>query len=249
MPKFNKESNGYIIGFALMLTLVAGGVLTALTLKLGPIQKKEIEFERKKFILSTVFGANEMTAMANLDRNKVVDMYNKLVEGKVVNSEGNEVDGADAGKVNIKKQYKTDIAERQLPVYIVKDKDDVSKVLAYVVPVYGYGLWDNIWGYVALESDMNTISGVVLDHKGETPGLGARITEVQVQERYKGKTLFNDKGEFVSVDMKKGESGDYSKNPHAVNGMSGATITGDGVNSMMKAYFESYINFFNKIKN
>jgi Na+-transporting NADH:ubiquinone oxidoreductase subunit C len=249
VPKFNKESNGYIIGFALMLTLIAGGVLTALTLKLGPIQKKEIEFERKKFILSTVFGADNMTAMANDSRTEVVDMYNSLVEGKVVNVNGDLVEGVEAGAVNIKKQYKTDLSERQLPIYIVKDKDDESKVAAYVIPVYGYGLWDNIWGYVALENDLNTISGVVMDHKGETPGLGARITEVQVQERYQGKSLFDEAGNLVSVNMMKGESGDYSNNNHAVNGMSGATITGDGVNSMMKAYFESYQEYFNKIKN
>ena len=74
-----------------------------------------------------------------------------------------------------------------------------------VLPVFGYGLWNNIWGFVALESDLNTIQGVKFQHAGETPGLGARIeSDQEVQDRYKGKTIYED-GKLVSVTMMKGE--------------------------------------------
>ena len=83
-----------------------------------------------------------------------------------------------------------------------------------MLPVYGYGLWNNIWGFVALKSDLNTVQGVKFQHAGETPGLGARIeSDEEVQNRYKGKTIF-DQDKLVSVTMMKGEGNDYSNNPH-----------------------------------
>ena len=96
-----------------------------------------------------------------------------------------------------------------------------------MLPVYGYGLWNNIWGFVALQADLNTIQGVKFQHAGETPGLGARIeTDQDVQDRYKGKTIY-DQGKLVSVTMMKGEGNDYSDDPHQVDGMSGATLDGE----------------------
>lgn len=246
MGKINKESNGYIIGFALMLTLIAGGVLTALTLTLGPIQKKEIEFERKKFILSTAFGTTEITAKATESKSIVEDMYNKQVEGFVVNGNGDIVEGVVAGTINLKKERVKPMAERNLPIYKVSGED--GKIVAYVMPMYGDGLWDNIWGYAAVEADLNTIKGVVFDHKGETPGLGARITDLEVQQRYIGKKILGENGDFKSVDMAKGEGQDFSNNSHTVNGLSGATITGNGVNDMFRIYLEAYLNYFKKIK-
>ena len=95
---------------------------------------------------------------------------------------------------------------------------------------------------------MDTIEGVTLSHAGETPGLGARITSVEVQQRYKDKTIYNEGGELVSVYMQKGEGKDYSGEPHKVDGMSGATITADGVNNMLKNYLQHYQSYMEKIK-
>ena len=91
---------------------------------------------------------------------------------------------------------------------------------------------------------MNTIGGITLAHASETPGLGARITEGEVQSRYVGKKIFDESGALVAVQMQKGEGKDYSADAHKVDGMSGATITGNGVNNMLKAYlghYEAYI--------
>ena len=87
---------------------------------------------------------------------------------------------------------------------------------------------------------MNTIGGITLAHAGETPGLGARITEPGVQARYVGKKIFDENGELVAVAMKKGEGKDYSTKPHEVDGMSGATITANGVNNMLSNYLGYY---------
>ena len=135
-----------------------------------------------------------------------------------------------------------------LPVYEFKSESDPNKTEYVALPVFGYGLWNNIWGFVALKSDLNTIQGVKFQHAGETPGLGARIeSDQEVQDRYKGKTIY-DNGKLVSVTMMKGEGNDYSDNAHRVDGMSGATLTAKGVNNMLKDYLASYENYLKKNK-
>jgi Na+-transporting NADH:ubiquinone oxidoreductase subunit C len=135
-----------------------------------------------------------------------------------------------------------------LPVYEFKSKENPGKIDNVVLPVYGFGLWNEIWGFVALESDLNTIRGVSFDHKGETPGLGARIaSDPEIATRYKSKTIY-DGGNLVSVNMMKGEGNAYDSDPHKVDGMSGATLTGKGVNNMLLDYFESYANYLKKKK-
>ena len=95
---------------------------------------------------------------------------------------------------------------------------------------------------------MNTVQGVKFQHAGETPGLGARIeTDEDVQDRYKGKTIY-DNGKLVSVTMMKGEGKDYSSNSHQVDGLSGATLTAKGVNNMLQDYFVAYENYMKKNK-
>lgn len=245
MSAFNKNSNSYILIYAVVMTLVLGTVLAAVSEVLRPKQTEEKDFEQMKFILSSALGSDNVSS---LPRNEVASMYTELVKDFVVDGNGNIVDGASAKSVAVGKEYKLPLAERKLPVYSIADKNDPSKVAYYVLPVYGFGLWDNIWGYVALESDLNSIKGIIFDHKGETPGLGARITEAAIQERFVGKKLFDEQGSFQSVTMQKGEGNDYSSDPHKVDGMSGATLTAEGVNNMLSDYLNLYNNYFKKIK-
>jgi Na+-transporting NADH:ubiquinone oxidoreductase subunit C len=96
-----------------------------------------------------------------------------------------------------------------------------------------------------LQQDLNSIQGVKFQHKGETPGLGARIESEEIQSRYKGKSIF-DNGVLESVIMQKGEGMDYSNDAHKVDGMSGATLTGKGVNNMLLDYLNCYQNYLKK---
>jgi Na+-transporting NADH:ubiquinone oxidoreductase subunit C len=109
------------------------------------------------------------------------------------------------------------------------------------MPVYGFGLWNNISGFVSLQADMNTIKGAKFDHVGETPGLGARIASEEIQNRYIGKKLFEG-DKLMSVVMQKGEGIKYDS-PYQVDGMSGATITGKGLNNMLTNYFGLYSKY------
>jgi len=244
-----KSSNSYILVFVIVLTVLSASLLGFVSESLKPLQNANIALEKKKFILTTFMGD---TTVKKLSAEEVNSKYDNNVKAIVVDFDGKPLDITDKD-VAIAVEYKVDPSKRKLPVYEIYDAN--QKLEFVVLPIYGFGLWDNIWGYVALESDLSTIKGVVFDHKGETPGLGARITEEQIMQRYVGKQIKDEKGSIVSVVMQKGEKGGgersiqaYENNPHAVDGMSGATITGNGLNNMLKDYFLSYEKYLNSKK-
>lgn len=240
-----RQSNYYVILFSVILTVVLGGLLAATSVGLAPIQKKSVELDTKKQILGAVINVtSEMDVAAVYDKaikSEVVDYQGNLV---TENSEGEKIIAED---VSVEKQFDMEPEDRLYPVFKFYGKDGGEEIESYILPVYGNGLWDNIWGFIALDTQGKTIKGAVFAHAGETPGLGARITESEVQQRFEGKDLYNDQGELVSVEMLKGESNPESKlDAHHVDGMSGATITANGVNSMLKNYFNYYQSYFNK---
>ncbi|MCB9246076.1 MAG: NADH:ubiquinone reductase (Na(+)-transporting) subunit C [Flavobacteriales bacterium] len=241
------------------MTLILGSALAFVSEGLKDKQQAEREFERKKFILSAALGTEAVNQIiATEGREKVNNIYESRVRDLVVDSDGKTIEGKRAGDVIVAKEYKKLVRvdevmqvksgeQLNLPVYTIA-KENGEGVEYYVLPIYGFGLWDNIWGYLAIQSDFNTVQGAIFDHKGETPGLGARITETAVQQRYSGKKLYDASGALVSVVMQKGEGADYSGDPHKVNGMTGATITGVGLNNMVKDYVGLYSNYLNSLK-
>ncbi len=240
-----QQSNAYIIAFAAGLTIVLGGLLATTAVSLKDRQKEQVELDAKKQILSAVMDTR------GIDKAKLAEIYSQRIQSVVVDANGDEVslEGKDklskAEDISIRKEYKKNAAERLYPVY--KYMSESGQVDAYILPMYGFGLWDDIWGFAAVKPDFNTLKGVVLDHKAETPGLGARITSAEVQDRYKGKLLRNSKGELVSVAMMKGEN-NASLTDYQVDGMSGATITANGVNAMLKNYISQYDAYFKSVQ-
>ncbi|MBK9043302.1 MAG: FMN-binding protein [Saprospiraceae bacterium] len=120
-------------------------------------------------------------------------------------------------------------------------KDDKNKEYN-ILYVRGKGLWDEIWGYIAVDSDWDSIAGQAFDHKGETPGLGAEIKDNKSWfKQFTGRKLYDTGGNFKSVSVVKGG---IKVPDHQVDAISGATITGNGVDEMMKRglkYYEPYI--------
>jgi len=238
VSKFNKNDNKYIISYAIIMTLVFGSVLAVVALALKPKQDAEVLLEKQNFILKAALGEKAMSTMSD---EQITALYNETVKTVVVKADGVRVETEEAS-INVFKEYKKPKDVRELPVYKVYDQTDSSKIKAYVFPVYGKGLWDFIWGYVAVEADLKTLGGLVLDHKGETPGLGARITEQEVQNRFIGKEIFNANGELDAPHFQKGEGNTY-EGAHKVDGLSGATITAKGVNNMLDDYLAMYKTF------
>lgn len=232
-----RQSNSYIVLYATAITVVCGGLLAFASVSLKDKQDANIAMEQKKNILSSVITLNE--------GDNINELYSSQVKGFVIDYNGNVKEGMTPEQVELAKEYKKAPADRLLPLYEFMSHTDPTKVEYVVMPVYGYGLWNNIWGFVAVKSDFSTIQGVKFQHAGETPGLGARIESEEIQERFKGKTIF-DNGKLTSVVIQKGEGQDYSGAPHKVDGMSGATLTAKGVNNMLKDYLACYENFLKK---
>ncbi len=231
-----RQSNLYIILYAAALTIVCAGLLAFASQALKPRQDANVELERKTNILSTVMQLKE--------GDDVTAIYTGRIREFVIDFNGNKVDEK-ATDINIGGEYKKAPEDRLLPVYEFLNETDSTKVENAVLPVFGFGLWNTISGYISLESDFNTIKGASYGHAGETPGLGARIATEEIQDRYKGKQIFEGDN-LVSVVMQKGEGVDYSNNLHKVDGMSGATLTAKGVNNMLKDYFGCYKKYLEK---
>jgi len=237
VSKLNRNSNGYIFGYAIILTLVCGTLLAFVSEGLKDRQKAAVLVEKQKFILKAGLGANSLDGLSG---QQITELYDKVVKVDMVNSKGEKVD-ADEAKLSIFKEYKKkDVTTRSLPVYVVGKKDNPTEVESYVLPTYGNGLWDNVWAYIAIDGDAETIEGIVFDHKGETPGLGARITDAEIQNRFVNKKLVYSDNAIDAPDFQKGEGTNYDDEPQKVDGMSGATITGVGVNDMLDAYMTLY---------
>ena len=234
-----RQSNIYIILYSAAITVVCGGLLAFASISLKDKQDANIELERKQNILATVMDLKE--------GDNIPQIYNSRVKELVIDYQGNVKAGVKASTIVIAAEYKKKPEDRLLPLYEIHGVTDSTKVENMVLPLYGYGLWNNIWGFIALKADLNTIQGVKFDHAGETPGLGARITSEEIQSRFKGKTIF-ETNELVSVYIQKGEGRDYGSEPHKVDGMSGATLTGKGVNNMVKDYLGCYLNYLKKSK-
>ena len=242
-----QQSNTYIIIFSAVLTIVLGGLLSLANQGLKPMQQRSIELDTKKKILGSV------TDIGKKKGQEVLDFYGESISSSVVDIEGNLIEKNEKGEpivaedVNIVKNFKKPVEERQFPVYVYHAAGNPEAIEAYILPVYGKGLWGPIYGFVALDTDLNTIKGMALDHDKETPGLGARITEKAVQERYVGKKIFGDAGELIAVSMLKGENNPpEALDDHHIDGMSGATITANGVNDMLIEYLGHYKMFIEK---
>lgn len=240
-----QQSNTYVLLFAVGLTVVIGGLLSITSVTLKPLQDKRVELDTKKSILSAV------TDVSNIeDPNEILKLYSERIKSYVVDYEGNVVeydakgDSLVAEKVNVSKNSKLAKEDRLYPVFQAMDGDSPD---AYIFPMHGQGLWDWIAGFIALDKDLNTIRGMSFSHKQETPGLGARIADVEIQKRYEGKKIYDVSGDLVSVEMIKGEKGD-PLDDHHIDGMSGATMTAKGVNAMMLKYLDAYKNFISKVK-
>lgn len=228
----DKNSNAYTFIFAIIMVLVVAAGLSFVATSLQPMQAENVRQEKMQNILKTI-GVETERAGAE-------ELFNKYITEQLsLDHEGNVKKEVEAFNVNLARELKKPVKEQAFPIYVA----DYEGANYYIIPLRGKGLWDAIWGYVALEDDINTIAGVTFDHKGETAGLGAEITTDWFQEQFKDEKVFNEEGELVGVIVKKGYQAD-TKGDNMVDYISGATITGDGVTDMIKERLSRYMPYF-----
>jgi Na+-transporting NADH:ubiquinone oxidoreductase subunit C len=158
-------------------------------------------------------------------------------------TELNNKDSRDAFSIDLLKEYKTikDEKSRNYPLFIC----DVDGKTYYVAPVMGKGLWAAVWGFIAIDESGNSISGTVFDHKSETPGLGAEISQDFFEDQFIGKLISNEET-YKSVEVNKPGN---PLNEYQVDGISGGTFTSVGVEEMMSrtlVVYHKYIKNLNR---
>ncbi len=231
----NKNSNAYIFLYAVAMVVLVAAVLSFIATKLKPLQEHNEEVQKKQDILAALRIESTVE--------DAVDLYDQFVDkSMVVNSSGEVVQGVDAFEVKLKAELAKPVEERNLPLYIGQT-DDGEKI---IIPLRGKGLWGPIWGYISLDANYNSIYGASFSHKSETPGLGAEINTQPFESQFKGKEILNDQGEFVSVDVVKGGAPEDA--PHAVDAISGGTITSHGLRDMLQQGIKPYMTYFNQQK-
>jgi len=238
----NKNSNVYIITYTVVMVVIVGALLATLATWLKPKQDAEVLKEQKFSIMRALGVANEES-----DKNQMVAQFDDEQTGVTIAevSNGEKKNVAKDDKATIKKVF--DLLSNRKALRECNDNLPIfQQGDTYVIPMAGKGLWDDIWGFVALQksADNYTVTGIVMDHKGETPGLGAEIATAGVQDLFKGKTLFAVDGKNIAVKMLDGGmSNKDAVEGSTVDAISGGTKTCDGVNKMIGETLGKYQSF------
>jgi Na+-transporting NADH:ubiquinone oxidoreductase subunit C len=231
----NRDSNSYTFGFAAAMVLVVASVLAFTASSLKDLQSENVRKEKMQNILSTIG--------IETDREGAEKLFNNYVTAQLALRNDGTVDvTVDAfSDIKLAIEVKKDAETQRFPLYVAS----VDEETYYIVPLRGSGLWDAIWGYIALDEDRNTIKGAVFDHKGETAGLGAEITQQWFMDRFVGEKIFDNSGDLVGISVSKtnNDPNDTDKDDHEVDAISGATITGDGVSDMIFERLQHYLPY------
>lgn len=225
----NRESNSYTFIFSTIMVVLIATALAFTSMVLKPSQEANIKMEKMQYILNSIG--------VEVSRDESEAAYKNYIKDEFVfDNTGKEI-GKDAFSVNLARD------KGKHPVFIaVKDNNTY-----YIIPVRGMGLWDAIWGYVSLDNNLR-VNGVVFDHKAETPGLGSEITEKYFEDRFIGEQIFTQNGTFQGLKVVKSYSGGDNKTDGEVDGISGSTLTCNGVSHMLFDGLEPYINYLQSIK-
>lgn len=228
--KLNTNSNTYTIVYASIVVIVVAFLLAFVSQVLEGPSKANERIDKKKQILSAL-------NIRGLDNKQVEDEYAKVVSADcIIDSKGKVVeDGAGKDQNGFTVDSK-DITPDYLPLYVCQ----VGGATKYVIPLSGKGLWGSIWGYIALNEDGNIVYGAYFGHQSETAGLGARISDLDFQEQFKGKKVMSGDGAVALKVVKKGQ---VKETDFECDGISGATLTMNGVTAMFAECIARYHAF------
>ena len=239
------ESIVKTIGVAFAVCLICSLVVSASAVSLRDLQKEnKLNDKRIKILqVADIYDPNISIAeqFSELE-SKFIDFNTGLMMDEYNNFSIDDYDQIIVTKdPNLSSKVPTseDIAiiknrENVGKIYILRD--EIGTIDKLVLPIRGYGLWGTLYGYISIEDDFNTVSGIEFyDHK-ETPGLGAEVDNPKWKAQWKGKKIYKDNKVNLAVIKGKVEAGD-SESTYKIDGLSGATITSRGVTNMVAYWF------------
>lgn len=226
------NANSYIIMYSCLMVVIVAFVLASVSSALKPTQDVNVALDKKKQVLAAL-------NIRGLGNEESAAKYAEVVEADaVIDADGNVVDKGEKGGENAGfKLGSADYKEGRLALYICS----VDGRKKYVVPVYGMGRWGPIRGYIAVDEDGKTVFGAYFNHDSETAGLGAEIKDSKAwQDKFIGKTIYAADGTPVLKVLKPSEIKDPATQ---VDGITGATLTSNGVSDMLIEGFGKYSKY------
>lgn len=241
------RSKPYSIVFVLIITVVWGLLLSLAASALR---------ERQQFNAEVNVKRNILIAVGLLDRDQDVELteidviYTNSVQSFAVDRDGIVVEGVAGDSLDLELVLQNpDISQHRYPVFVVAVGGQLPSV--YAIPVFGKGLWSTLYGYLALEADLETVRGMTFYAHKETAGLGAEIEQAWFQDNFVGKKIYDEIGMLRTIQVVKGLVEDRipaGDRQYYVDGISGATMTGRGVSNLLETKIALYEPFFRRLR-
>ena len=230
-----RKDDRRVLGFAAAVCVTCSLLLSAAATLLKERQAYNVELDRKLNVLKA-FGVETVVDGKRISAETVEGYFRDHVREAAVDPAAAELveDPAAAGDREL------------LPLYLWQEGGITRK---YAFPISGKGLWSTIYGYLALDQGLAEIVGITFYRHGETPGLGGEIATDWFQGQFRGKRVYKD-GRPQAFEVVKGTVADKypGGNDHAVDGITGATMTGDGVEAFLNEDLARYEPYFSKVR-
>lgn len=237
------DNNLYTIVFAIVMVMVIGTLLAFLASSLKPRITENMRFEKQQNILYAMGVHNNQgdNDIQFITTDVVGEVFDQYIINQYYIQDGEIIEDDQAYLIDLAREEaltRNPDYQKRLP-FFVGEKDGET---FYIVPVLGKGLWDAIWGFVALDKNF-IVKGVFFDHAAETPGLGANIRTRFFMDAFEGEHIFDQEGYFAGITVAKGNNdpANVRKTDNRVDAIAGSTITGDGVTAMLRNYLRAYI--------
>lgn len=227
----NTNSNSYTIIYSIIIVILVAFLLAFVFQALKPMQDANVALDKKKQILNSL-------NIRDLNNEEAAAKYQEVVlADEIIDEQGNVLEKGEQGGENYGfKLNSADFKNGKLALFVCK----VDGQTKYVIPVYGMGLWGAINGYIAINADKSTVFGTYFDHESETAGLGAEIKDNRTwQNQFQGKKLFAQDPNKIALAVSKKVEDPSTQ----VDGITGATLTSNGVTEMLQTCLGAYMNF------
>ncbi len=252
----SNDTIGKTVTVAVVLCVICSIIVSAAAVLLRPAQLANKDLDRKSNILAAAGIADSSKTVDQLFEQittRMLDMETGKFTDAVSAEDYDARKAAKDPKLSVKLTAEQDTASirrqaRYMPVYLVEKEGAIDTL---VLPVHGYGLWSTLYGFIALEGDLNTVAGLGFYEHAETPGLGGEVDNPSWKGLWAGKHVYPADSYEPALGLIKGKVDPASaKAAYQVDGLSGATLTSVGVTNLVQFWMgeNGYAPFLANLK-